>query len=121
VLLARQERRAEFCFEKALILAGKDWFITWLAARIRAFYRQFSLALKLVQQALELKPDHPVLWLFAGTCQRELGLVGAAENSFRQAIELNPRCQEARLALGELGQAGLGARVSGWWKRQFGK
>jgi tetratricopeptide (TPR) repeat protein len=119
VLLARQERRAEFCFEKALILGSKDWFVTWLAARIRAFHRQFSLALKLVQQALELKPDQAMLWLFAGTCQKELGLIGAAQTSFQQAVELNPRCQETRLAVAGLSQAGLGARLSGWWRRHF--
>jgi tetratricopeptide (TPR) repeat protein len=121
VLLARQERRAEFCFEKALILAAKDWFVTWLAARIRAFYRQFSLALRLAQQALEFKPDHAVLWFFAGWCQKELGLVGAAQTSFQQALDLNPRCQEARVALGQLSQSGFGTRLGGWWKRHFGQ
>jgi tetratricopeptide (TPR) repeat protein len=121
VLLARKERRAEFCFEKALILAAKDWFVAWLAARIRAFYRQFSLALKLAQQALELKPDHPILWLFTGTCQKELGLTGAAANSFRQAIELNPQCQEAKLAIAQLSQTTLAGRLGGWWRRRFGK
>jgi tetratricopeptide (TPR) repeat protein len=119
VLLARKERRAEFCFEKALILAAKDWFVAWLAARIRAFYRQFSLALKLTQQALELKPDHPVLWLFAGTCQRELGLVGAAQTSFQQTVQLDPRCQDAKLALAALARTGFGTRLSGWWRRHF--
>lgn len=121
VLLARKERRAEFCFEKALILAARDWFVAWLAARIRAFYRQFSLALKLVQQSLELKPDHAVLWLFAGNCQKELGLTGAAQNSFRQAIELNPRCQEAKLAMAQLSQTNLAGRIAGWWRRHFGQ
>ena len=119
VLLARKERRAEFCFEKALILAAKDWFVAWLAARIRAFYRQFSLALKVAQQALEMKPDHAVLWLFAGTCQRELGLFKAAQNSFQQAIELNPRCQEAKLAIAQLSQTSLAGRLLGWCRRCF--
>src|SRR5437016_978159 len=51
VLLAREESRADYCFEKARLLAPKDWFTTWLAARIRYYYEQFVLALKLVQQA----------------------------------------------------------------------
>ena len=33
------------------MLAPADWFVAWLAARIRFFYRQFVLALKLLQQA----------------------------------------------------------------------
>lgn len=119
VLLARQERRAEFCFEKALILAAKDWFVTWLAARIRAFYRQFSLALRLAQQALEWKSDRAALWLLAGQCQAELGLVGAAVNSFQQALELNPRFEAARQAMTKLSQTGFGARLGGWCRRLF--
>lgn len=119
VLLARKEKRAEFCFEKALILAAQDWFVTWLAARIRAFHRQFSLALRLAQQALEWKADAAALWLLAGTCQQELGLMGAAQNSFRQALELKPHFQPARSALNQLSQTGLGARLAGWWRRHF--
>src|SRR5215470_16863378 len=29
VLLAREEARADYCFEKALMLAPQDWFIAW--------------------------------------------------------------------------------------------
>ena len=39
VLLARKEKRADYCFDKALALAPADWFVTWLAARIRADHR----------------------------------------------------------------------------------
>src|SRR2546430_3691405 len=46
VLLARAEQRANYCFEKALLLAPRDWFIAWLAARIRYFHDQFALAMK---------------------------------------------------------------------------
>src|SRR3989442_352829 len=30
VLLAREESRADYCFEKALLLAPRDWFVAWL-------------------------------------------------------------------------------------------
>src|SRR3989441_1935818 len=51
VLLARAEARADYCLEKALLLAPRDWFTLWLAARVRHYYKQFALALKLLQQA----------------------------------------------------------------------
>jgi tetratricopeptide (TPR) repeat protein len=121
VLLARQERRADFCFDKALALAAADWFMHWLAARIRAFYKQFTLALKLAQQALERKPDHAVLWLLAGRCQKELGLIGPARQSFQQALQLSPHMQQAVSALTSLSQTSLVDRVGGWWKRQFNR
>src|ERR1039457_350352 len=93
VLLAREESRAEYCFEKAMTLAPQDWFVTWLAARIRFFYKQFALALKLFQRAVEQKADHFLLWLQLGQCQQALGLVGPAEISLAQAKQLNPHCQ----------------------------
>ena len=120
VLLARGEKRADYCFDKALALAAADWLIAWLAARIRAFYKQFTLALKFAQQALELKPDHPVLWLCAGRCQKELGLIGPARNSFQQALQLQPRWHEAERALSSLSETGVVQRLGGWWRRRTG-
>ena len=48
------------------------------------------LALKLLQQAVELNPGDFLLWLEQGRCQQAVGLVGAAELSFTQARQLNP-------------------------------
>lgn len=123
VLLARAESRADHCFDRALVMAARDWLVHWLAARIRIYYRQFAVALKLVQQALELRADHAILWLQAGQCQRELGLLGAARRSFEQAVQLDAGCREARHAMTALDGAvfGFRARVAGWWRRQFGK
>ena len=113
VLLAASEHRADYCFEKAAMLAPHDWFTLWLAARIRFYYRQFVLALKLIQQAVELNPGHFLLWLEQGFCQQELGLVGAAENSYTQSRQLNPQSQEAGRALHRIANVGLLARWRG--------
>ena len=121
VLLAREESRADYCFEKALLLAPGDWFIVWLGARIRYYYEQFALALKLLQQAVEWNAGHFRLWLELGHCQRALGLMGPARNSFTQARQLNPGCHEAALALGQLSGAGLWARARGSWRRLFSR
>ena len=119
VLLARNEAHADFCFEKARLLAPRDWFIAWLAARIRCFYEQFALALKLLQTAIELNAGHFLLWLEMGRCQQALGLVGPARNSFNQARQLNVHSEEAREALAGLSSAGIGSRLRGWWRRLF--
>jgi tetratricopeptide (TPR) repeat protein len=119
VLLAHEEKRADYCFERALALAPKDWFIAWLAARIRFFYQQFMLALKLTQHAVEWNPGHSALWVLLGLCQREVGLVGPAKRSFTQALQLNPRCREAELELIKLSHAGLFSQVAGWWRERF--
>ena len=117
VLLAREETRADYCFEKALLLAPHDWFIAWLAARIRYYYDQFALALKLIQRAVELNSAHFLLWLQLGQCQQALGLLGPARTSFTQAKQLNPQCHEADTALTEMAYAGLGSRLRAFWRR----
>lgn len=121
VLLARKETRAEYCFEKALSLAPQNWFIAWLAARIRFYYKQFALALKLLQQALESNAGHFVLWLELGHCQQALGLIGSARNSFTQARQLNPQCRDAVLALSRLSRVGAWPVLQGWLRRLFSR
>jgi tetratricopeptide (TPR) repeat protein len=119
VLLAREEPRADYCFEKALLLAPRDWSVAWLAARIRYHYAQFALALKLARQALEWNGAHFVLWLELGRCQQALGLIGAARQSLDQARQLNPQSLPVREALNELSDSGLGSRERGWFRRLF--
>lgn len=119
VLLARQEHRADYCFEKALLLAPRDWLIAWLAARIRFYYQQFVLALNLLQQAIEWNAGHFLLWLEFGQCQQALGLIGPAKNSFLQARQLNPDCHEADLALLRLSRTGFWKRARGLWRQLF--
>ncbi len=116
VLLARAEARADYCFEKARLLAPDDWFIAWLTARIRRYYEQFSLALKLLQQAIEWNTSHFVLWVELGQCQQALGLLGPAKHSFLQAQQLEPGCG-ASDALSKLKRAGLSSRLRGCWRR----
>ena len=121
VLLARAEHRADYCFEKALLLAPRDWFTAWLAARVRFFYRQFALALKLLQSALEWDPCQAVLWLQAGLCQQQLGMVGAARMSLGRALEVHPHWAPAESALVELDRAGPLARLADGFRNLFRK
>lgn len=119
VLLAREESRADYCFDKALALAPGDWVVAWLAARIRHYYRQFVAAINLLQQAIEWNTTHFLLWLELGRCQLALGLAGPAERSFHQARQLNPHCSEAASGAGRAASTGWWARGSGWWRRIF--
>jgi len=121
VLLARKESRADYCVENALRLAPGDWLVAWLGARIRSYYKQFALALKLLQQAVELNATHFLLWLELGRCQQALGLARPARHSFAQARQLKPNCHEARLAMASLSAMGCGPRLLGWWRRLFSR
>jgi tetratricopeptide (TPR) repeat protein len=119
VLLARKESRADYCFEKALALAPRDWFVTCLAGRIRFYHQQFALALKLIQQAVELNAGHFLLWLELGRCQHALGLVGLAHKSFAQAQQLDPHNADISAALRQLGDVGPWQQLRGWWRTLF--
>jgi len=119
VLLAQEEPRADYCFEKALLLAPGNWLVAWLVARIRFYYEQFALALKLAQQAVEWNAGHFLLWLELGRCQQALGLIGSARNSFTQARQLNPQCHEAKSALVNLSGSSPVRLLRGLWRRLF--
>jgi len=119
VLLARKESRAEYCFDKALMLAPGDWFTAWLSARIRSFYEQFAAALKLLQQAVEWNAGHFLLWLEMGRCQQALGLSGPATVSLERARELNPRSPEVHAALLDVSRMGALPRLGGWLRQLF--
>ena len=121
VLLARRENRADFCFDKARLLAPKDWFVTWLAARVRYYYEQFAVALKLMQQAVEWNAAHFLVWLELGRCQLALGLTGPATTSFNRARELNPRSDDVRAAMLNVSKAGLWLRLCGWCRQLFNR
>lgn len=121
VLMARKERRADYCFEKALMLAPQDWFIRWLASRVRYCYTKFALALKLAQQSLALDNTRSVVWLQLGQCQKALGMSPLAQTSFEQALQLDRSCRQAELALAALRNVGflesLRTRLNGFFSR----
>lgn len=121
VLLARNEARADYCFEKAQTLAPQNWFINWLAARVRLVYDQFVLALKLLEQAIEWDAGRYVLWLELSRCQASLGLLNPARNSLLQARQLNPQSSAASEALRALDETGMASQLQGWWRRFFPK
>jgi len=121
VMLARRENLADFCFDKALQLAPKDWFMTWLVARARYFYEQFAAALKLMQEAVEWNAGHFLMWLELGRCQQALGLTGPATVSFNRARELNPRSDDVREALRNVSKTGTWLRLQGWCRQLFNR
>jgi|SRR5688572_12486689 len=118
VLLARKEKRAEYCFEKAFALGGRNPIMLWLAARIQAFYQHFAKALKLVLEAVNLDPGRAVLWVETGRCQMELGLVTPAQNSFQQARQLDPECP-AQEYMNQAAETGLFEKLGGQFRRWF--
>ena len=119
VLLARQETRADFCFEKALSSEPGNWFIRWLIARVEFYYNRFVVALKMAQDGLVLDATRAVLWLQAGRCQQQLGLISAASESIDRALQLNPKYTEASAAMITISTTGFGGWLQGRLRQLF--
>lgn len=117
VLLARREKRADYCFAKALAAAPRDWLWPWLASRAHLVHRQFALALKLARQALTLEAGAAVIWLQLGRCQLALGLAEEAQQALAQAMQLDPACPDAVSMRDQLGQSGAWQNLLGRWRR----
>lgn len=118
VLLARKEKRADYCFDKALALEPRNWIYSWLASRTYFYYQKIAVALKHAQHALEMAQTQSVLWLQTGLCQKALGMEAQAVQSFEQAVELNPDNVAARLALSQRQAGGFLTSLKRWWHRR---
>jgi hypothetical protein len=88
---------------------------------VRFFYKQFALALKLLQSALELDPCQSVLWLDLGLCQQQLRMFGAARHSLDRALELRPHWTAVERVLTDLDRAGPLARLTDGLRNLFRK
>ena len=117
VLLARAEKRADYCFTRACSGAPLDWLWPWLASRVHYFHRKFSLALKLISQAVALDGGQAVVWAQMGRCQFALGLAAAGVASFAQASQRNPTCPDGLRAAEEWRDRSLWHRLVGGWRR----
>ena len=118
VLLARKEKRADYCFDKALTLAPRNWIYSWLTSRIYFYYQKIAISLKHAQQALDMAQTQAVLWLQIGLCQKALGMEVQAVQSFEQAIQLNPDDVAARLAMSQRPVTGFIGSLKQWWTRR---
>lgn len=119
VLLAKKEKRADFCFEKAASLAPRDWLVRWLSARVYYFYRKFSKAIDWAQQAIELDGGRGVSWLILGQSQMALGMAGAARVSLQQARELTTNSTEADATMRQLSRQGIFDHLRNRWRQWF--
>lgn len=112
VLLARKEKRAEYCFDKALALARENWVWVWLASRIHIFYKQSAQALKFAQHALSLEPARAIVWQQLARCEAALGLSAKAQQSLERARELDRHCPDLESIASAMGAESWLARLA---------
>ena len=119
VLLAREEKRADYCFDKAMALAPSDWVVPWLASRILFFYQKLAVALKFAQEALARQAGQAVIWFQLGRSQQAVGLSAYAAHSFARALELDASIPDLAAALLEVQHVGLWGKLRNAWRQLF--
>jgi len=119
VLAERSSRPAAMrCFDKALELAGKDWYTHYLIGAILLWRGCLDEALLRLVAGVEMERRSALLYCALGECREKLGDIKQATQAYRRAWEADPLCKIARTRLLELQQFGSIRRI---WRRLFGR
>lgn len=98
LMLVRKDASEQYCFDKAVQL-DPDWLVLVEIAAIYVYYKRHAKALTRCRQATEKAPDQAYCWFRQGECELAMGLSGAAQKSFKQCLDLEPKHRAARLAM----------------------
>ncbi|NLW50731.1 MAG: tetratricopeptide repeat protein [Candidatus Brocadiaceae bacterium] len=118
VLLARRGRMAGECLLRAIAESPATVDRAWMnveVARVLRRYGRRSEALYHAKAAQAAMPLHAAVALEVGLCQESLGLPDAAQ-SFTEALQLDPLCDQARLRLARRRRS-LWGYVKRWFTR----
>ena len=93
-------QRALTCFLKADSLAPDDWLTLSALSRTYLQLGQNATALRTLERARFVRPDDPKMLTTLGDLHREQREYTIAADMYRQALEIDPKRDAARFALG---------------------
>lgn len=113
LLLDTRESRqaANRCFDKALELAGRDWYTHYLIGLTWMQKDCFDQALVRLSAGNKLETHNPLLLCGMGECRERRGEVREAISAYRRAREADPTCRYAKDRLEALKHIGLLRRL----------
>ena len=112
LMLAKRERTADYCFQKAE-LTDTDWLVSLEIGEIYLHYGHAAQAQLRLRRVTERAPEAPAGWLLLARCQAKQGSYAQARRSFQMCLQLVPDHAEAVEELRDLERiAGAG------WLRQ---
>ncbi|NES83816.1 MAG: tetratricopeptide repeat protein [Moorea sp. SIO2B7] len=89
-------------FEKALDIEPKD-YKSWVGLGIaRMILKQYSEALAALDKAIDIQPNNPLIWMNKGGLLEDWNRLQQACQSYKSAIEIDPRFQPAIKAVARL-------------------
>ena len=101
-LVAKNLIRAKEQFEKLQTLDRDAFETRYLAAKIALVEKAPEKALVQLKEILRKTPNDAIIYLDLGIIQMAMRNFSAAEESLRQALELNPKISGARVALAQI-------------------
>jgi tetratricopeptide (TPR) repeat protein len=120
ILLGERNSRpaAMRCFNKALELAGKDWYTHYLIGASLLERGCLDEALLRLSAGVELERRSALQFCALGECRERMGDLKPAMAAYRRAREADPLCKPARERLLELQQMGVFSRI---WRSLMGR
>lgn len=87
LLHLRRNQEAETALEEAES-RDPDAFVYFGLAQAQRNQKKWREALKNAKKAINIEPEIPQAWSLRGQCEKEVGILDAAQNSYREAIRL---------------------------------
>ncbi|MHC4713240.1 MAG: tetratricopeptide repeat protein [Planctomycetota bacterium] len=121
VLMAGRFGKHEYCFSKAIAIAGESWHVLMQIGRAFQFHRMYSMAIQYFRRAVQDRGDLVFAMVETARCQMALGLVPQARRTAQAVLGMRPRHVEAqRIATAAEGRP-IAASVRGFFLRLFGR
>ncbi|MBI5368242.1 MAG: tetratricopeptide repeat protein [Planctomycetes bacterium] len=125
VLLSRRDRNVDFCFEKAVAEAPRDWFEPLAVGRVYMYYGRYAPALRHLENALARNASSAFVWESLARCLEKLALSARATQAYQHALDLDATRAEAKEGLARMEGRGLFAeavsRVRAWLRGRRGE
>ena len=112
VLLAADNKNANFCFTKAMELASpSDWKIPMRIGLIYFKNKKYSRGLEFLLKACALNVTNYYLWFHLGQCYVKLGFTKKAIEAYQHSLEQNPDYVSAKEAYVKLTRSSVFSRL----------
>lgn len=102
IMLDTNGSDAEYCFLRAIELAGEDWLAYMMIGTSFLSVHNASKALHYMQKALTLNGNSPLLYFHLANAFYHSGNIEKSKNCLKRAIELRPDFSEAFAMLEKL-------------------
>lgn len=119
IIIAKDSKKAEFCFNKALECDNKNPLVYIHIAISFLSVNEPASALKYLKNALELCPKSPFINFLIGKSYQTMGRIKKAKQYYHQALKLKPDYQDCIESFRQIENQNIFSKIYCWVKRSF--